>query len=171
MPGLSQNSSHSESRHFAFPCRLVADRTKAYLSEHGLLTFQKDNDFRNISIAGRSSVPRWTDGQATEITDLKVYWKLADRKTADKLPFGMWHLRLSHYWPGGAIALTPDQGACELKMTIRFVTNGANMIAVLPLDSDWDYASNGLLEREYLDGIATALQEGKPLSKPGGPHP
>jgi hypothetical protein len=168
VPALSQNSSHSESRGFAFPCRLVADRAEAYLSDHGVFTFEKDNGFRNISIDGLASehvspgsrkLKLWTDGQASEITDFRVYWKFADRNTGDKLPFGIWRLRLSHYRPGGEITLTPDRGACELNMAITFKTDGANMIAILPVDSDWDYESNGRLEREYLDGISAALTE------------
>ena len=169
VPGLSQNSSHSESRHFAFPCRLVADRAEAYLSDHGVSTFEKDRGPGNISIIGKLKL--WTDGHASEITDFKVYWRFADRKTGEKLPFGMWHLRLSHYWPGGEMTLTPEHGGCELNMTLRFVTNGANMIAILPLDSAWDYESNGRLEREYLDGISTALKADKPFSMAGAPHP
>jgi hypothetical protein len=107
MPGLSQNSSHSESRHFACPCRLVADRAEAYLSDHGVLTLEKDRGPSKISIIGRQSEPispgsrrlkLWTDGHANEITDFGVYWKFADRKTGEKLSFGMWHLRLTHYW-------------------------------------------------------------------------
>jgi hypothetical protein len=169
VPGLSQNSSHSESRHFAFPCRLVADRAEAYLSDHGVSTFEKDPGPGNISIIGRQKL--WTDGHASEITDFKVYWRFADRKTGEKLPFGMWHLRLSHYWPGGEMTLTSEQGGCELNMTIRFGTNGANMVAILPLDSAWDYESNGRLEREYFDGISTALKADKPFSNAGAPHP
>jgi hypothetical protein len=36
---------------------------------------------------------------------------------------------------------------------LYFETWGADVIGILPVDSRWDYHSNGLMEREYLDGI------------------
>jgi hypothetical protein len=50
---------------------------------------------------------------------------------------------------------------------LYFETWGANVIGILPVDSQWGYHSNGLMEREYLGGISAALTEGKAwLRKP-----
>ncbi len=105
---------------------------------------------------------KWRDAKGNEITDLKVYWTYADRKTGEKLPFGIWRIRLEHYDPWGEIRLSPaEEGGCSVAFGLRFETWGANVIGILPLDSAWVYGSNGLMEREYLDGISEALTAAK----------
>jgi hypothetical protein len=180
VPGLTQNSPHFESLYLAFECRVVAETANTYLSQHGIFTTEKTG-FQEISVIGRESEPTmagslargrklepWTDVQGTEITDLKVYWTYADRATGEKLPFGIWRLRTAHYQPQGDIKLTSDAGGCKVDFRLTFSTWGANVIAILPLDSSWGYGSNGRLEREYLGGISAALEKRKsaPLNPP-----
>src|SRR4051812_48244658 len=86
----------SESLHLPFECSDVDETAKAYLSKNGILTTEKTR-FQDISIIGRESEPRtaerpwggklkpWTDAQGSEITDFKVYWTYADRRTGEKL--------------------------------------------------------------------------------------
>lgn len=180
LPIRAQNFTHSESRSFLFGCREAAERAEGYFSEHGIYTFEKDS-FHSILILGRESVGRlsngrqgvkpWTDGNGREITDFRVYRDFADRKTGEKLPLGLWHLRLSHYKPLGEISLAPSEGGCGMNISIRFETNGAMIIAILPVDSAWGYSSNGLLEREYLDGISDVLQKERPAPRAAQVHP
>jgi hypothetical protein len=172
VPCLSQSPPPAESRKFAVGCREVADQSKRYLSEHGISTFESGG-FDNIEIRGRESeeisagslasgvrkLKQWKDGRGKAITDFRVYWEFADRKTVTKAPAGIWRLRLSQYVPGGKIELHPTEGGCELNMKLHFSTNGADMIAILGVDATWAYSSNGRLEREYLDGISSLLVE------------
>jgi hypothetical protein len=58
-----------------------------------------------------------------------------------------------------------------MNISIRFETNGAMIIAILPVDSAWGYSSNGLLEREYLDGISDVLQKERPAPRAAQVHP
>jgi len=115
---------------------------------------------------GRKLKP-WTDAQGNEITDFKVYWDYADRGTGEKLPLGIWRLRLAHYQPGGEIKLASVAEGCKVDFRLAFSAWGVNVIAILPLDSSWSYGSNGRLDREYLDGISAAQARRKPaLPKP-----
>ena len=171
--GLAQDSVHSESLHLAFECRAVAESAETYLSEHGVFTTEKTR-FQDISIVGREFEPitagslahrrkrkPWTDAHGSEVTDLKVYWTYANRATGEKLPFGIWRLRTAHCQPEGDIKLTSDGGGCKVDFQLTFDTWGANVIGILPLDSQWSYYSNGRLEREYLDGISATLEQQK----------
>jgi len=166
--------------HPPFECGIVAEMANAYLSQHGIYTAEKTR-FQDISVIGRESEPitagslargrklkPWTDAQGIEITDLKVYWTYADRATGEKLPFGIWRVRTAHYQPQGEIKLTSESGGCKVNFQLRFSTWGANVIAILPLDSSWGYDSNGRLEREYLVGMSAALEQQKsaPLNPP-----
>lgn len=47
----------------------------------------------------RTKPQNWSDAQGNGITDFKVYWTYANRKTGDKLPVGAWRLRMEHYGP------------------------------------------------------------------------
>jgi len=173
---VSQTSGHSELKHFAFECRDVAERAEAYLSEHGIATYEKTS-FQNISIIGRESGPitagsldrrggrklrPWTNVQGNDVTDSAVHWAYADRETGDKLPLGMWRIRLAHYQPWGEIKLAPEEVGCKVDFKLSFESWSANVIAILPLDDiSWAYASNGRMEREYPDGISAALEQRK----------
>jgi hypothetical protein len=167
----SAANSPSESRHFSFECREAAERAEAYLSEHGIATSEKTGS-EDISITGRDLEPitagslargpkpkPWTDAQGNEINDFKVYWTYADRKTGKNLPFGIWRIRMEHYVPWGEIRLASEGEGCNVGIQLRFLTSGAKVIAILPVDSAWDYQSNGRLERGYLDAISAALEK------------
>lgn len=103
----------------------------------------------------------WTDAHRREINDFKVYWNYSDRSTGGGLPFGVWRLRLSHYVPWGEVKLAPSDEGCDATMQLYFQAWGANMVAILGVDAEWSYKSNGRMEREYLDGISLALEQGK----------
>jgi hypothetical protein len=66
---------------------------------------------------------------------------------------------MDHYVPWGEIKLASSGGGCEVGVQLGFITSGANVIAILPVDSSWQYQSNGRMERGYLDGISAALQQ------------
>jgi hypothetical protein len=181
LPISAQNSLHSESRHFPFECLEVAERAEAYLSERGISTFEK-NSFHSISIVGREHEPLsagslskgrklkpWMDAQGGEITDFKVYWDYVNRETGDKLPLGIWRIRSAHYQPQGEIELKTDNGGCSMVFRLIFKTWGANVIAILPVDSSWGYGSNGQMERGYMDGIQAALEKRKPAASQSHP--
>jgi hypothetical protein len=58
-------------------------------------------------------------------------------------------------------ALSCRRGGCSVAFGVNFDTWGTNVIGILPMDSQWTYHSNGLMEREYLDGISEALTAAK----------
>ena len=102
----------------------------------------------------------WTDAQGNKINDFAVYWTYANRKDTQKIPFGVWHLRLGRYWLMGEMKLMPeaqDQGACNVDLKLNFEAGGANMVGFLGVDPEWSYGSNGRMERQYLDGISAEL--------------
>jgi hypothetical protein len=170
VPSASQTSSHLETEHFEFDCHEVAPVTSEYLSRHGIFVHgEGSHDLRILGfdyepLAPRKSVrdrKKWTDARGHEITDFKVYWTYADRKTGDKSVPGIWRLRLAHYQPRGEIKLLSAGGRCSVEFDLFFETSGANVIGILPVDSQWSYHSNGVMEREYLEGISAALTERK----------
>jgi hypothetical protein len=110
---------------------------------------------------GRDAARPWTDADGKLISDFQVYWSYAQRKGADRPPFGVWRLRLAHYRPDGKIESASEEGGCVVEFRLRFETSGANMVTILGVDSIWGYASNGRLEREYLDGISAELSRRK----------
>jgi hypothetical protein len=165
-PTFPENSRYLESQHLAFECRDVAQAALGYLLTHGVMTFD-EVPFQVLSIIGRGGkLPPWADSHGNEMTDFRVYWQYADRGTGEKLPFGVWRLRLSHYQPRGEMKLAPTEGGCDVNFRLAFRTDGANMITILGVDSQWGYGSNGRMEREYLDGISAALRQGKSAPKP-----
>jgi hypothetical protein len=144
----------------------VGALTSEYLSTHGISVYERDP--QNLSILGfvferlapgktATTRKKWTDSQGSEVTDLKVYWTYADRSTGDKLPPGFWRLRLAHYAPRGEIKLLAADGGCRVSFDLFFQTSGANVAGIIPMDSNWSYRSNGILERGYLKGISEAL--------------
>jgi hypothetical protein len=157
-PCLSQDSGHSESAHLAFDCHDVAEVAPAYLKQHGVLALPSWS-FEGFLIRG--APPPWTDAQGNQISDFKVYWTYSNRNDGEKLPFGIWHLRLQRYTPTGELRLSPDERGCTVDFRLEFFTAGANVIAILPVDSTWSYGSNGRLEREYVDGISKELSRRK----------
>jgi hypothetical protein len=180
--GFPQSSPRSEVQHVAFECRDVAETASGYLSTHGILTLEEDR-FQVLSVIGRRGQPLavggshelgarklmpWTDIHGNEISDFKIYWHYADRGTAEKLPLGVWRLRLSHYRPQGEMKLAPAKGECDVNFRLGFLTDGANMITILGVDAQWGFDSNGRMEREYLDGISAALKQRTLTPKPTG---
>ena len=92
-PSVSQTSPHSVSRHFGSECSDVAGVASAYLSSHGIFVYD-ERRARDLSIVGIDAEPlapgkvarkpkKWRDAQGNEITDLKVYWTYADKKTGE----------------------------------------------------------------------------------------
>ncbi len=69
---------------------------------HGMLTAEGSRfdslSMRTSHTKGGADFRPWTDAQGNKITDFKVYWTYANRKDAEKIPFGVWHLRLGRYW-------------------------------------------------------------------------
>lgn len=176
VPSASQTSSHLETEHLEFDCREVAALTPEYLSRHGIFVHgEGSQDLRILGFDYEPLAPgksvrdrkKWTDAQGNEITDFKVYWTYADRKTGDKSVPGIWRLRLAHYQPRGEIKLLSAGGSCSVEIDLFFETSGANVIGILPVDSQWSYHSNGVMEREYLEGISAALT----ARKTGTPKP
>jgi hypothetical protein len=177
-PSVSQTTSHPETRYFASDCSDVAKAASTYLSSRGIFV-DEGRHAHDLAILGIDHEPletgkvetkqkKWTDAQGNRVTDLKVYWTYADKSTGDKPVFGIWRLRLAHYQPRGEIKLAQAEGGgCSVDFDLYFETWGANVIGILPVDSQWGYHSNGLMEREYLGGISAALTEGKAwLRKP-----
>jgi hypothetical protein len=117
VPGVSQFSRHSEPRHLAFECLAVAETASAYLDKHGTLTTRLETSLL-LSVFRGGRQP-WTDAQGNKISDFKVYWTYADRKTGDRLPFGAWRLRLDHYAPMGEMKLDPD-GRLQSELQAQF---------------------------------------------------
>ena len=149
---LSANLGLAETRHFAIGCSELTERASAYLKEHGLMIFPSPHP--EEAMVGRYGTKPWTDAAGNTMSDFRVYWTYAQRKGADRPPFGVWRLRLAHYRPGGKMKTVSDEGGCAVEFQLNFETSGANMVAILGVDSMWGYASNGRLEREYLDGIS-----------------
>jgi hypothetical protein len=118
---------------------------------------------------GRQKLRPWTDVKGSDITDFAVYSTYADREAGEKLPLGLWRIRLAHYQPRGEIRLTFVEGGCDVDFLLSFETWGANVVAILPADSHWVYDSNGRMEREYLDGLSAALEQRK--TAPHAPQP
>jgi len=58
------------------------------------------------------------------------------------------------------LASAGDEG-CAVDFHLVFGAWGANLPIILPMDSQWGYASNGRLERGYLDGISAVLEQRK----------
>jgi hypothetical protein len=111
---------------------------------------------------GRRKLKPLTDAQGNEIADFKVYWTYADRKTGEKPPFAWWRIRMAHYSPEGEIKLASSgREGCAIDFHLVFGAWGANVLAILPMDSKWGCAGNGRLEREYPDGITAALVQRK----------
>jgi hypothetical protein len=170
VPSPSQTSSRPETEHLEFDCREVAALTSEYLSRHGIfVSAQGSQDlmilgFDHEPLAPGKSVSnrkKWTDAQGNEITDFKVYRTYAARNTGDKPVPGIWRLRLAHYQPKGEIKMLSDGRRCSVEFDLFFETSGANVIGILPVDSQWRYHSNGIMEREYLEGISQALTQRK----------
>ncbi len=157
---LAQDSQHSERLHLAGDCRDVALVASTYLQKHGVLTVPFENP-RRLWI-GQDGRQPWTDAQGNKVNDFKVYWNFANRNDGEKLPFGMWHMRLAHYQPTGEIALDSVEGGCDADFRLFFQTSGGLVIGILPVDSQWEYGSNGRMERGYLDGISVELDRRKP---------
>lgn len=172
-PGLSQNSKSSQSWKFLSECSDVAKKADLYFSEHGFNSYRQSQETLTLSrgsvmvssIDGNRQPIPWTDAHGSAINDFRVYWNFADRRTGEKLPFGVWHLRLSHYVPLGEMKLTPSSGGCDVSFLLRFRTDGANMFTILGVDSMWSYESNGRLEREYMEAIS-ATEQRKSASQP-----
>jgi len=150
---------HSEKMHFAFECRDVAKEASAYLSSRGALTFEKVR-LQDIEIVGRGA-KHWTDANGKEITDFRVYWTFANRGTGQKLPIGVWHIRMEHYQPLGKFNLASDERECNANFQLAFQTSGGMVMGILPVDDQWSYDNNGRMEREYLSGISAALEQRK----------
>jgi hypothetical protein len=55
-----------------------------------------------------------------------------------------------------------DEQGCKVDFHLYFEAFGANVIGIFPVDSAWGYASNGRLEREYLDAISAELDQRTP---------
>ena len=127
-----QTSSHPEERQLASDRRDVAERVEEYLSKRGIFTEEKAGS-QSIAVVGRESelIPGgggrqklrpWTDAKGNEITDFAVYWTYADREAGEKLPWGLWRIRLAHYQPRGEIRLTSVQGGCDVDFHLRGAT-------------------------------------------------
>jgi hypothetical protein len=131
-----------------------------YLSQHGVVA-SSSPDYEGYRIAGAHGTPRpWTDARGQKIGDLKVYWTYANRRDGEKGPFFVWNLRLSHYNPFGEMKFTGNQekGGCDVTFRLYFGASGGDVIVIVPWgDTSMRYESNGRLEREYLDGIASEL--------------
>jgi hypothetical protein len=56
------------------------------------------------------------------------------------------------------------EGGCKVDFALFFFTDGVLVRGVLPADDGWEYLSNGRLEREYLDGVATDLTQRRPTA-------
>ncbi len=149
-----------------YSCRDTADTAKGYLAAHGLLAVESGG-FRVLSLVGtlrkghlRNNATPWTDADGREVNDRRVYWTYADRKTGERVLPPVWRLRLEHYEPTGEITLMADGGGCTLRFQIHFQAWGANVLLIMPVDSMWQYGSNGRLERGYLDGILDLQRQG-----------
>jgi hypothetical protein len=156
---LSASVGLSETRHFAIGCGELNRPAATYLKQHGLMIFPSSH--AKEAMVGRDAARPWTDADGKLISDFQVYWSYAQRKGADRPPFGVWRLRLAHYRPDGKIESASEEGGCVVEFRLRFETSGANMVTILGVDSIWGYASNGRLEREYLDGISAELSRRK----------
>lgn len=154
-PAVSHAELPAKTVHMAFTCREVSAIASAYLIQHGLYAVGK-REGNGLSIMGRASAP-WTDAQGRKINDFRIYWLFSDKKSDDKLPFPLWHVRLSHYRPAGEMKAVDGDSGCDVVFNLSFQTDGANVIGVLPVDSRWDLGSNGRMEREYMGGITAEL--------------
>jgi len=159
----AQDAQHFESRHFSFECGEVAHTALSYLPKHGLSTSSLESD-SELRVFRADRAP-WTDADGKVISDFRVYWNYADRKTGERLPFGVWHMRLEHYTPSGEFKMTPDEGGCQVAFRLLFSTSGGNVIGIIPVDASWEYWSNGRMEREYLAGIAASMEKREPPPK------
>jgi hypothetical protein len=185
LPVSGQTLSLPQSLHITFGCDDVADIASEYFKDHGVYTFEKHGmltpegiRYNSLSIygAGKKRVgilQSWTDAQGNKISDFKVYWTYANTNDTEKLPFGVWHLRLGHYWPEGEMKLIPDEGGCTVNFQLHFGASGGNMVGILGVDSRWSYGSNGRMEREYMGGISVELEQRKsgPAQLPKPPRP
>jgi hypothetical protein len=76
----------------------------------------------------------WTDAQGSKITDFRIFWTYSKKDAEDHPPLGIWHLRLSHYSATGAMKLAAADSGCNVDFRLRFMTDGANIIVILPVD-------------------------------------
>jgi len=97
------------------------------------------------------------DAHGDKVSDMRVYWNFSNKKSGEKLPLFVWRLRMNHYWPAGEMKLTPIGGRCNVELHLAFAAAGANVLGILPVDSQWAIGSNGRMEREYLAGIVAEL--------------
>jgi len=144
----------ADSLNLKYDCAHVARVASEYLGNHGVNT-SGGHIPDGFDIWGYRG--RWTDAQGSRLTDLRIYRTYLDRKSPEKLPFGIWHLRLDHYRPVGKMSLSPNADGCQANLRLRFDTGGAIVVAIIVLDSQWESGSNGRMEREYLEGIGAAL--------------
>jgi hypothetical protein len=162
-------------QHVTFPaeCPAFAKVAVHYFDQHGIFARQNRGmatsdgvPFDDYSLFGGAShnfpgVKPWTNSRGDRIGDLQVYWHYANRSDTEKVPFGVWRLRLEHYRLRGEMKLFSNGNGCDVDLRVHFETGGGNVIGVLPVDAQWDYGSNGRLEREYIDGISAELTRQK----------
>jgi hypothetical protein len=162
--------------HFDSDCTDVTEAASTYLKIHGMFTHENKGMMNSAGLAfsslsvraggfrGADGSTPWTDAQGNKISDFGVYWRYADKKETEKIPFGVWRLRLDHYRLQGELKLVPDekrQETCTLDFNLHFVAGGANMVGILGVDSQWSYGSNGRMEQEYLKGISSEIERRK----------
>jgi hypothetical protein len=162
---LSEEPPKSEKRHLTFSCADVSQVANEYFAKHGMgIEILRADNTQTLSLIGSvrsGGATPWTDAKGNKINDAEVYWMYTNKSEGEKLPFGMWRLRLDHYAPRGNLKLAGYEGGCNVDFALYFETGGANVVGIFPLDSSWANSSNGRLEREYLDGIYAALIMGK----------
>jgi hypothetical protein len=165
----------AQTHRFPFACEDVSRTAFLYFNSHGIFTREnrgmltaEGSPFASLLVrtapTRSGDLKPWTDALGNKISDFAVYWIYANRKDTEKIPFGVWHLRLGRYWLMGEMKLMPedhDQGACRVDFKLNFEAGGANMVGFLGVDSQWSYGSNGRMEREYLDGISAELARRK----------
>jgi hypothetical protein len=156
--GTSQDPQPSERRHFDVSCGDVAGTASTYFKKHGMFMYQAPGS-REAAVYGLGKL--WTDAADNHISDFEVYWTYSNCKDSEKVPFGVWRMRLEHYAPRGEMKLIPDGSACSAEFHLSFQTSGANVIVILVLDSSWQFENNGRMERAYLDGISAELSRRK----------
>ena len=137
-------------------CRTVSTVASSYLERHGVRAVGVSG-VQGLTISGATGLKPWTDAAGNRVNDLKVYWTFSDKQSGDELPFLVWRMRLGHYWPEGEIKLSTIEGGCSVAFQLSFGASGANVLGILPVDSQWSIGSNGRMEREYLDGISAEL--------------
>jgi hypothetical protein len=153
------------SRRISVPCEKVRPAAERYLASRGL-TLQKTPANSDLVFYGKY----FKDGKGRRMPNtLMALERYAQELQLPKAQGAVW-LSYAHADLTSKLRLEAAPTGCIAKLAHLYGYHGIVWAAVFPVDGDWSSVdANGLLEAEYLTGIAK--EAGAPQSKPGGAKP